>query len=139
MTKEVKKELLDILNFYKDLLGVDKTRVEQLIGEVNRIGTRYVPDEKLSDKINSFILQCCDILGYVPNEKNNLSRDPELVAERFAILRKADVEFNRSFAVDIAAMEVFGKHRTTLSHWRKTSDNLIAIKDVLFFHKYMQL
>ncbi len=139
MEKEVKDEVLDILRFYKGMLGVDSSRVNFLITEVNQISTRVIPSENLVEKVKDFMLQCCETLGYVPNEKNNLSRDPETVTERFVILRKADVEFHRSFAIDVAAMEIFGKHRTTFTYWRKSADNLIETKDILFMHKFMQL
>ena len=130
MKKEEKKAIIDILNQWKDMIGVDAKSVDILIDKVNQI---YIPepiDIQEVDVIKVDIANMCDQIKY--DVKQNKVRGIDNTTKRMAIYKASEIKYGRTSSMECAVKEFFDKDRTTLLHWRKKSDDFIDVKDPMF-------
>lgn len=130
MKKEEKKAIIDILNQWRDMIGVDTKSVDILIDKVNQI---YIPepiDIQEVDVIKADIVNMCDQIKY--DVKQNKVRGIDNTTKRMAIYKASEIKYGRTSSMECAVKEFFDKDRTTLLHWRKKSDDFIDVKDPMF-------
>ena len=130
MKKEEKQAIIDILNQWRDMIGVDGRNVDVLIDRVNQI---YIPepiDIQEVDVIKADIVNMCDQIKY--DVKQNKVRGVDNTTKRMAIYKASEIKYGRTSSMECAVKEFFDKDRTTLLHWRNKSDDLIDIKDPMF-------
>jgi len=130
MKKEEKQAIIDILNQWRDMIGVDGRNVDVLIDRVNQI---YIPepiDIQEVDVIKADIANMCDQIKY--DVKQNKVRGVDNTTKRMAIYKASEIKYGRTSSMECAVKEFFDKDRTTLLHWRNKSDDLIDIKDPMF-------
>jgi hypothetical protein len=130
MKKEEKKAIIDILNQWRDMIGVDAKSVDILIDKVNQI---YIPepiDIQEVDVIKADIVNMCDQIKY--DVKQNKVRGIDNTTKRMAIYKASEIKYGRTSSMECAVKEFFDKDRTTLLHWRKKSDDFIDVKDPMF-------
>jgi len=130
MKKEEKKAIIDILNQWRDMIGVDGRNVDILIDKVNQI---YIPepiDIQEVDVIKADIVNMCDQIKY--DVKQNKVRGIDNTTKRMAIYKASEIKYGRTPSMECAVKEFFDKDRTTLLHWRKKSDDFIDVKDPMF-------
>jgi len=137
MKKEEKQAIIDILNQWRDMIGVDGRNVDVLIDRVNQI---YIPepiDIQEVDVIKADIANMCDQIKY--DVKQNKVRGVDNTTKRMAIYKASEIKYGRTSSMECAVKEFFDKDRTTLLHWRNKSDDLIDIKDPMFITYVSQL
>lgn len=137
MKKEEKQAIIDILNQWRDMIGVDGRNVDVLIDRVNQI---YIPepiDIQEVDVIKADIANMCDQIKY--DVKQNKVRGVDNTTKRMAIYKASEIKYGRTSSMECAIKEFFDKDRTTLLHWRNKSDDLIDIKDPMFITYVNQL
>lgn len=137
MKKEEKQAIIDILNQWRDMIGVDGRNVDVLIDRVNQI---YIPepiDIQEVDVIKADIANMCDQIKY--DVKQNKVRGVDNTTKRMAIYKASEIKYGRTSSMECAVKEFFDKDRTTLLHWRNKSDDLIDIKDPMFVTYVSQL
>ena len=137
MKKEEKRAIIDILNQWRDMIGVDGRNVDILIYKVNQI---YIPepiDIQEVDVIKADIVNMCDQIKY--DVKQNKVRGVDNTTKRMAIYKASEIKYGRTSSMECAVKEFFDKDRTTLLHWRNKSDDLIDIKDPMFVTYVNQL
>ena len=137
MKKEEKQAIIDILNQWRDMIGVDGRNVDVLIDKVNQI---YIPepiDIQEVDVIKADIANMCDQIKY--DVKQNKVRGVDNTTKRMAIYKASEIKYGRTSSMECAVKEFFDKDRTTLLHWRNKSDDLIDIKDPMFITYVNQL
>jgi hypothetical protein len=137
MKKEEKQAIIDILNQWRDMIGVDGRNVDVLIDRVNQI---YIPepiDIQEVDVIKADIANMCDQIKY--DVKQNKVRGVDNTTKRMAIYKASEIKYGRTSSMECAVKEFFDKDRTTLLHWRNKSDDLIDIKDPMFVTYVNQL
>lgn len=137
MKKEEKQAIIDILNQWRDMIGVDGRNVDVLIDRVNQI---YIPepiDIQEVDVIKADIANMCDQIKY--DVKQNKVRGVDNTTKRMAIYKASEIKYGRTSSMERAVKEFFDKDRTTLLHWRNKSDDLIDIKDPMFVTYVSQL
>jgi hypothetical protein len=137
MKKEEKQAIIDILNQWRDMIGVDGRNVDVLIDRVNQI---YIPepiDIQEVDVIKADIANMCDQIKY--DVKQNKVRGVDNTTKRMAIYKASEIKYGRTSSMECAVKEFFDKDRTTLLHWRNKSDDLIDIKDPMFATYVSQL
>jgi len=130
MKKEEKQAIIDILNQWRDMIGVDGRNVDVLIDRVNQI---YIPepiDIQEVDVIKADIANMCNQIKY--DVKQNKVRGVDNTTKRMAIYKASEIKYGRTSSMECAVKEFFDKDRTTLLHWRNKSDDLIDIKDPMF-------
>ena len=130
MKKEEKKAIIDILNQWRDMIGVDGRSVDVLIDRVNQI---YIPepiDIQEVDVIKADIVNMCNQIKY--DVKQNKVRGIDNTTKRMAIYKASEIKYGRTSSMECAVKEFFDKDRTTLLHWRKKSDDFIDVKDPMF-------
>jgi hypothetical protein len=130
MKKEEKKAIIDILNQWRDMIGVDAKSVDILIDRVNQI---YIPepiDIQEVDVIKADIVNMCNQIKY--DVKQNKVRGIDNTTKRMAIYKASEIKYGRTSSMECAVKEFFDKDRTTLLHWRKKSDDFIDVKDPMF-------
>jgi hypothetical protein len=130
MKKEEKKAIIDILNQWRDMIGVDAKSVDILIDKVNQI---YIPepiDIQEVDVIKADIANMCYQVKY--DVKQNKVRGTDNTTKRMAIYKASEIKYGRTPSMECAVKEFFDKDRTTLLYWRNKSDDLIDVKDPMF-------
>lgn len=132
MTHEAKHEIIEILQQWKSMLGVNKARTEELISEMNMLYVGVPIDETQVEEVKGYFEHLAMKLGYDVTIDNNKLRNSERSTERITMYYLAVEKFGRSKTLDTAAHEFFGKDRTTMVYWRRKSIEMLETKDPIF-------
>tara|TARA_R110002012_G_scaffold162360_1_gene324600 strand:- start:34 stop:450 length:417 start_codon:yes stop_codon:yes gene_type:complete len=130
MKKKEKKDIIDILTKWRDMIGVDSRHVNNLIDQVDRI---YIPEEIDISEVEVIFAEMSNMCSQLEYDvKLNTIRGVKNTTRRMAIYKAAEIKHGRTASLDYVAKEFFNKDRTTLLYWRKKADDFIETKDPMF-------
>lgn len=136
MKLQDKKDIIQILNNWKEMIGVDSNKVERLIIEVERVPNEI---EAFDTDIESTIHECCRVLGYVNSKQNNNCRKIPYPQMRKSVSLRVTEMFGRSEIVYDYLVKHFDKDRSTIINNINSASNLYFMGDIHFKHVYEKL
>ena len=131
-----KKDIIQILDSWKDMIGVDSNKVKRLIIEVERIPNEI---EAFDTDIESTIHECCRVIGYVNSKENNKSRKVPYPNMRKSVALRVTELFGRSEIVYDYIVKHFNKDRSTIINYVESGSNLYFMGDVRFRRIYEKI
>lgn len=135
MTKQQKKRILEIIDTYNSLIGVDKSDIEQLKKQIRIIKT-INKSKTIEEKVIDEIKYWATILEYKIDRETNLDRNQILVAKRDVIVFKVIDEFNDYSPLEYIFADVFEKDRTTMLAAMQRCKNRMEMNDPLFMSQF---
>jgi hypothetical protein len=85
MTDTHKNDIIEILEFQKSMLGVDKENINKLIGVINFIKCAVSVDKETKQSIKNMAKKCCKVLNYDMDSDDNYTRKKAVVEVRRAV------------------------------------------------------
>ena len=137
MTKQQQNRILEIIDLYNTLIGVEKRDIEQLKKQVRIIKT-VNKDASVEEKVVDEIKYWSTILEYKINRETNLDRNQTLVAKRDVIVFKVMEKFSYYSPLEYIFADVFDKDRTSMLAAMKRCKERLETSDPLFMATFMK-
>ena len=135
MTIKEKNRIIEILEYYGNLIGTDQEETSELVNKMKLI---YCSDKDLTieGEIRNEMLRLCAVIGYEITDKNNQSREVERVPMRDAVARRIVEEYDGYSRLPTVLGLFFGKDRSTGNAMINRSQIRLEAKDELFMRHY---
>jgi hypothetical protein len=135
MTTQEKQRVIEILEYYGNLIGTDKEETTELAKKVDQI---YITDKDLTIEaaIQNEMFRLCAIIGYEITDENNKSRQGERVPMRDAVAKRIVEEYDGYSRLPTVLGLFFGKDRSTGNAMIVRSQIRLEAKDELFMRHY---
>lgn len=138
MKKESKNRIIEILEEYGGLIGVDSKETEKLISEMKQIRALEV-EPTLVQEIQDYMTYICQLIGYEPTEENNNSRKMEIIGIRDAIARHTFDKYGSLVVTRKVVSDFFGKDRASGYQIEKRTQFRLEINDSLLVPVYNRI
>ena len=113
MTTEQQQKIIDILGYYKCLIGTDSAEVSTLIHQMQRINTSS-KDTAIEAQIKNLAAYWANEIGYEITDENNRCRIDNFVTKRDVICFKVCERFSTYGRIHYVLGDVFGKDRSSI-------------------------
>jgi len=132
-----RERIINILEEYSALIGVDSSEITGLISEMKQIRTA-IKDGTVESSIKEELAEMCESLDYNLKEHNG-SRMSEYIAMRDAMTRMVAIKYKNYTRLPVVIGSFFGKDRSTGYAMINRSEISLEVKYDIFMHFYNKL